>query len=78
MPATTTVRSTEKTEQLKVKYAHREAMFRMGIVAIIVVGALVCMAHHIPGGEKTILAAIGLLAAYKTKDSHTIKSKPDK
>ena len=59
------INSTEDSEQLRMKYDHREAIFGMCIVAIIVVGALGCMAVRIPGAETVVLAVISFLAGYK-------------
>jgi len=63
------ISSPEDTEQLRMKYEHREAIFGMCIVAIIVVGALGCMALRIPGGKEIVLAAISFQVGYKIKNA---------
>ena len=64
------ISSPEETEQLRMKYEHREAIFGMCIAAIIVLGALGCMAVRIPGAETIVLAVISFLAGYKMKGAH--------
>jgi len=39
-------------------------MLGMGIVAIMAIGGLGCMAAGIPGGQQIVLAIIGFLAGY--------------
>jgi hypothetical protein len=48
-------------------HEHRESMFGMSIVAIMVIGGLGCMAAGIPGGKEIVLAVLSFSAGYGIK-----------
>jgi hypothetical protein len=82
MPGKSIVRDTksyvDETEQLRVKCSHAEVMFGMGIVAVMVIGGLGCMAAGIAGGKEIVLAVLGFLAGYGIRRRNTGGTAPNR
>jgi hypothetical protein len=55
---------TQKTELVKLRYSHVEAVFTLAIVAVIVVGGFVCMVKKIEGGQTIVVGVIGVVTGW--------------
>ena len=51
-------------EKERLRYAHIETLFALGIVALIATGGLICLFKHIEGGQAVVAGVLGLVAGY--------------